>query len=136
MDRLIYPDLMKDHVTAFFTGKNPGADPDNLSRIMRIKNDQIYMPLQKHTDKIAIVESSVHPIIADAVITKEAGLLVGVQVADCVPILLYEKTKGIIGAIHAGWRGTAEAILKKTIKVVMDRFACTEDNIYIALGPA
>lgn len=136
MDRIIYPDLMKDRVTAFFTGKNPGADPDDLGRIMRIKNDQIYMPIQKHTDKIAIIESSLLPIVADAVITKEAGILVGVQVADCVPILLYEKTKGIIGAIHAGWRGTAEAILKKTIRIVMDRFACSEDNIYIALGPA
>ena len=136
MDRIIYPDLMKDHVTAFFTGKNPGAAPDDLGRIMRIRNDQIYMPIQKHTDKIAVVESSLIPIVADAVITKEAGILVGVQVADCVPILLYEKTKGIIGAIHAGWRGTADAILKKTIKVVVDRFACSEDNIYIALGPA
>ena len=136
MDRLIFPDLMRDHVTAFFTGKNPGADPDDLSRIMRIKNDQIYMPLQKHTDKIAVIESSLLPIIADAVITKETGILVGVRVADCVPVLLYEKTKGIIGAIHAGWRGTAEAILKKTIKAVVDIFACSEENIFIAIGPA
>lgn len=136
MNRLIFPDLIKDHVTAFFTGKNPGADPDNLSKILGIKADQIYMPIQRHTDKIALVESSLHPIIADAVITKEAGILIGVQVADCVPILLYEKTKGIIGAIHAGWRGTAEAILKKTIKAVIERFVCSEDNIYLALGPA
>lgn len=136
MDRLIYPDLMKEHVTAFFTGKKPGAETADLSRIMRIKNEQIYMPVQKHTDKIAVIGPSLLPVIADAVITKEAGIVVGVRVADCVPILLYEKTKGIIGAIHAGWRGTAEAILKKTIKVVMDKFVCSEDNIYIALGPA
>src|SRR5574340_1673097 len=64
MDRIIYPDLMKNHVTAFFTGKNPGADPDNLSRITGIKNDQIYMPIQKHTDKIAVIESSLLPIVA------------------------------------------------------------------------
>lgn len=136
MDRLIFPDLMKGHVTAFFTGKNPGAEPDNVSSIMKIKKDQIYMPVQKHTDKIAFIESSLHPVVADAVITKEEGILLGVKVADCVPILLYEKTKGIIGAIHAGWRGTAEAILKKTIKAVIDRFMCSEENIYIALGPA
>lgn len=136
MDRLIFPELMKDHVTAFFTGKNPGTDSDSLSKFLRIKKEQIYMPVQKHTDKIAVIESSFLPIIADAVITKEEGVLIGVQVADCVPILLYEKTKGILGAIHAGWRGTAEAILKKTIKTVMERFFCSEDNIYIAIGPA
>lgn len=136
MNRLIFPEFMKDHVTAFFTGKNPGSDPDNLSKILDINSNKIYMPIQRHTDKIAFIESSLHPMIADAVITKETGILLGVQVADCVPILLYEKTKGIIGAIHAGWRGTAEAILKKTIKVVIERFVCSEDNIYIALGPA
>jgi hypothetical protein len=136
MDRLIFPDLMKNHVTAFFTGKNPGADTDIIGKIINIKNNQIFMPVQKHTDKIVLIESSFSPVIADAVITKEADILIGVQVADCVPILLYEKTKGIIGAVHAGWRGTAEAILKKTIKAVMERFLCSENNIYIALGPA
>ena len=136
MDRLIFPELMKDHVTAFFTGKNPGADTDNLGKILKIADNKIYLPIQKHTDKIAFIESSLSPVIADAVVTTEPGILVGVQVADCVPILLYERTKGIIGAIHAGWRGTAEAILKKTIKAVIDRFVCSEDNIYIALGPA
>lgn len=136
MNRLIFPGLFENHVTAFFTGKNPGADTDILSKILKIRNDQVYMPIQKHTDKIIFLESSLSPMIADAVITKEAGILVGIQVADCVPILLYEKTKGIIGAVHAGWRGTAEAILKKTIKAVIDRFVCSEDNIYIALGPA
>ena len=107
---------MKNHTTAFFTGKSPGADPAHLSRILNITTDQIYMPIQKHTDKIAVIESSLSPLIADAVITKEPGILIGVQVADCVPILVYETTKGIMGAIHAGWRGTAESILKKTIK--------------------
>ncbi len=136
MNRLIFPDLMKGHITAFFTGKNPGAEPADISKILGIKTDRIYMPIQRHTDKIAVIESSLYPMIADAVITKEAGILLGVQIADCVPILLYEKKRGTIGAIHAGWRGTADAILKKTIKAVIDRSACSEDNIYIALGPA
>jgi YfiH family protein len=127
---------MKRHVSAFFTGKNPGADPEHLSKAMNINADRIYMPIQKHTDKIAVIESSLHPLIADAVITKEQGILIGVQVADCVPVLLYETTKGIMAAIHAGWRGTAESILKKTIKTVIDRYFCSAENIYIALGPA
>jgi len=136
MHRLIFPDLMKNQTTAFFTGKNPGADPAHLSKILNINADKIYLPIQKHTDKIAVIESSLHPVIADAIITKEPGILIGVQVADCVPILLYEATKGIMGAVHAGWRGTAESILKKTIKIMLDRFVCSEDDIYIALGPA
>lgn len=136
MDRLQFPDILKNHVTAFFTGKTPGVEPDNLCKILNIKHDQIYMPIQKHTDKIVFIESNLYPVVADAVITKKTGILIGVQVADCVPILLYEATKGIMGAIHAGWRGTADSIIKKTIKAVMDRFICSAENIYIAIGPA
>jgi len=137
MNSLIFPENMKDHVAAFFTGKKPGVSHDSLTRILKIKNDSIYMPVQKHTDRIVFLEStSLSPVIADAVITKESGILIGVQVADCVPILLYEKTNGIIGAVHAGWRGTAETILKKTIGAVIERYECSAKDIYIALGPA
>ena len=136
MNRLIFPELMKKHVTAFFTGRIPGADPAQLSKILNIDADRIFMPIQKHTDKIAVIEATYYPLIADAVITKEHGVLIGVQVADCVPILLYEKTKGIMAAVHAGWRGTAESILKKTIKTVIERYICSGENIYVALGPA
>jgi polyphenol oxidase len=137
MDRLIFPDLMKDHVTAFFTGKFPGADTAQLGRILNIGADRIYLPIQKHTDKVAIIESSFFsPVIADAVITKEPGIMIGVQVADCVPILLYEKTKGVMAAVHAGWRGTAESILEKTVKTMAERFFCSAEDICIAIGPA
>jgi polyphenol oxidase len=136
MDRLIFPDLMKNHITAIFTGKFPGADPAHLSRILNISTDKIYLPIQKHTDKIAVIESSLSPVIADAVITKEPGILIGVQVADCVPVLVYDKTKGVMGAVHAGWRGTAESILKKTIMTMTGRFFCSVDDICIAVGPA
>lgn len=136
MNSLISPDIIKNHITAFFTGKDPGADPDNISRILKIKKDDIFMPIQKHTDKILLIESSLEPEIADAVITERDGVLIGIQVADCVPILIYEKENGIIGAVHAGWRGTAEGILKKTIETIIDRFRSKTDNILIAMGPS
>lgn len=136
MDRLIFPDLLKNGATAFFTGKYPGADPDHIAELLHISADNIFMPTQRHTDKIAVIGLSAEPVIADAVITKETGILIGVKVADCVPILLCESSRGILGAVHAGWRGTASALLKKTLGLVMDRFSCRAENIYLAVGPA
>ncbi|MBI5640722.1 MAG: peptidoglycan editing factor PgeF [Nitrospirae bacterium] len=136
MNRLIIPDIFKGHVTGFFTGKDPGADVDAVAKILKIKKEAIYMPVQKHTDKIVLLESSPEPKIADAVITKEKGILIGIQVADCVPVLVYEKRSGIAGAVHAGWRGTAEEILKKTIKTIIDRFICDPADILLAIGPS
>lgn len=136
MHRLLVPDLFSPQVTAFFTGKIPGADPDALSRMLHIMRDRIYMPIQKHTDKVAVIDSSLEPVIADAVVTRRTGILIGVQAADCVPILLYDTAKGIMGAVHAGWRGTSGSILVKTVQTMRDRFSCSPEDITVAIGPA
>ncbi|MDH4232293.1 MAG: peptidoglycan editing factor PgeF [Nitrospirota bacterium] len=136
-EKIIIPPVFKDkHVKAFFTTKSSGVALKDISRISSVPPDKIFMPIQKHTDKIALIESTLYPVIADAVITRETGIVIGVQVADCVPILLYESEKGIMGAVHAGWRGTAESILRKTVKTFVDRFSCSAENIFIAMGPA
>ena len=104
--------------------------------MLRVKKEDIYLPVQKHTDKIILLESSREIKVADAVVTKETGVLIGVQVADCVPVLIYEKEKGIIAAVHAGWRGTAAGILKKTVVMIMERYVCGPKGFYIAVGPS
>ena len=56
-------------------------------------------------------------IIADAIITREKGVALGVVTADCVPILLFDYENKIVGCIHAGWKGAFSGILKKTIDI-------------------
>lgn len=136
LKRFICPDIFKGQVTAFFTGKDPGADLADIGGSLRIAPGNIYLPIQKHTDKIVLLESSREPLIADAVITREEGVLIGVRVADCVPVLFYEQERGIIGAVHAGWRGTAAGILKKAIITVAERFGGSAENILVAIGPS
>lgn len=127
---------MKAVASACFTGKNPGADLESIAKLYRTTKDHIYFPIQKHTDKVMVIEASPEPAIADAVITRQKGLLIGVQVADCVPILLCDPEKQVVGAVHAGWRGTAEAILKKTIHVFCERFFSNPAHILVAIGPS
>lgn len=136
MRRLIFPEIFKGEVTAFFTGKDPGADPGEVAGMLGIKKENIYLPVQKHTDKIVLLESLRETKIADAVVTTETGVLIGVQVADCVPVLIYEKEKGVVGAVHAGWRGTAAGILKKTLMMIMERYVCGPDGFQVAVGPS
>lgn len=120
---------------AFFTTKVSGCDKDAVSKIAGIALDNIYLPIQKHTDKVLIVDYDLEPKIADAVITNRKDILIGVQVADCVPILLHDMQKNVVAAVHAGWRGTAAEILKKTIKAMTDRFYTIPSDIVIAIGP-
>lgn len=136
MERLIFPEIFRNRVKAFFTGKVPGAEIERIAEILSMEKQKIYMPVQKHTDKILILDSCLEPKIADAVITSEKGILIGVQVADCVPVLIYDSRKHVAGAVHAGWRGTAEGILKKTIETMMDRYCSSASDISIAIGPS
>ncbi|MEK6581528.1 MAG: peptidoglycan editing factor PgeF [Nitrospirota bacterium] len=136
METLIYPDIFGSHTTAFFTGKSPGADLDRISNIASVSKEKIYLPIQKHTDKVLLLDSDFSPRIADAVITKGRGILIGVQVADCVPVLLSDTKKSVLGVVHAGWRGTAAEILKKTINSMCDKFSSVPEDIMIALGPS
>ena len=53
-----------------------------------------------------------------------------------MPILLYDAQKAVIGAVHAGWRGTANQILKNTLKIMQDKFRCSAENILVAVGPS
>lgn len=136
MDKLVIPDIFSKNVKAFFTGKAHGAETEKVSGLAAVEKQKIYMPLQKHTDKIVILDSDLEPRISDAVITHRKDLLIGVQVADCVPILLHDAGKNVVGAVHAGWRGTAEAIVKKTLQEMSGRFYSRPSDIIVAIGPS
>ncbi len=69
----------------------------------------------------------------DGFVTNEKGLLLTVKVADCVPILLYDGI-GVIGAVHAGWRGTVSGIAVNAVKKMISLGAAAE-NIKVAIGP-
>lgn len=137
-DNLIKPLIFThDGIRAFFTTHFLNDSLlENIGGIVDIPKENIYLPIQKHTNKIHVLESDFSPVIADAVLTAEKNILIGVQVADCVPILLYDRDKWIIGAVHAGWRGTAAHILKNTIRTMQERFSSSPKDILIAIGPS
>lgn len=136
MSGIIVPDIFKNAVRALFTRKSLGTDLDAISALLKIKKEDIFLPVQKHTDRIHILYADRTPVIADAVVTREQGVLLGVQVADCVPILMSERKRGIVSVVHAGWRGTAHGLLKKTIRLMQHKFDCRPKNIQMAMGPS
>lgn len=70
----------------------------------------------------------------DALITQEPGLLIGIQTADCVPILLVDETQKCIAAVHGGWRGAVGGIIGETLKKMKNR-GCNLAEIKAAIGP-
>jgi len=71
----------------------------------------------------------------DASTTTRAGLLLGVRTADCSPVLLVDRKKCVVAAIHAGWRGTLARIVTKTIGEMQMEFGNRPEDLLAAIGP-
>jgi YfiH family protein len=97
---------------------------------------------QFHSDVIYVADaptaegSTIDAPRADAVATRTEGLLLGVQTADCVPILLADTRHRVVAAIHAGWRGTLARVAVKTLGRMRMEFGTRAQDVVAALGPS
>ncbi len=92
---------------------------------------------QIHSDVIHLFDAApAEPCRGDASATNRRGLLLGVQTADCVPILLVDPKKRAIAAVHAGWRGTLQRIVAKAIGKMQMEFGTKPADLLAAIGPS
>ena len=92
---------------------------------------------QIHSDVIHLFEAApAEPCNGDASITSRPGLLLGVQTADCVPILLVDPKKRVVAAVHAGWRGTLQRIVVKAIGQMQMHYKSNPADVLAAIGPS
>jgi YfiH family protein len=71
---------------------------------------------------------------ADAALTDAPGLLVGIETADCLPVLLVDPVRRVAAGAHAGWRGTAAGVARRTVESLVADGSRAEDLV-AALGP-
>jgi YfiH family protein len=89
---------------------------------------------QIHSD---VIQDAAGPLgEGDALISNQPGVIVGVKTADCVPILLADPATGVVAAIHAGWRGSAQGIVASTVKALVARWKSDPRNVRAAIGPS
>lgn len=121
------------------TEENVSINRKLITDNIKINMEQLLIPTQCHTSNIQIIRSPYHEVNlseTDGIITNLTEVCIGVLAADCVPILLFDPVKTVIGAIHAGWRGTVKEIQKKAIQLMINHFGCNQKNILAGIGPA
>lgn len=110
---------------------------DGISNIQKLKGafdlEEICYLKQIHSDKIFKADNIVHE--GDALITNKKNYAVGVFTADCVPVLMYDKNKEIIAAVHSGWQGTLKEITYKTIIKMVEEYGANAADINVYIGP-
>ena len=138
------------HLSSMNIGMHRADAPENVLQNYQILADALGFTLEKcvlsrqiHSDIILQVGKEHHGAgllrpdltACDALITNEPDTALVVFTADCTPILLHDPITGAVGAIHAGWRGTAACIAAKTVAAMVDSYGCKPENIRAAIGP-
>ena len=134
---------------ALHTGENRSDIISNrkiLSSLFHAENDLHFIVAnQTHSDNIKVIElqktkgwESLGDAIedCDALVTHEKNIVLTILTADCVPILLFDREKKVIAAVHAGWKGTQSQILAKTVLKMKEVFACDPKDIIAGLAPS
>ena len=126
-----------------------GEREENVRENIRILSDALDFDMnalvttrQTHSDIVRVVTKADHISCfhrdypeCDALVTNTPGLALTVFTADCTPILFHDPVTGAVGAAHAGWRGTATAIVKNVVEAMVREFGCDPANIHAAIGP-
>ncbi|MGD1938051.1 MAG: peptidoglycan editing factor PgeF [Cyanophyceae cyanobacterium] len=135
-------DLLSPWCHGFFTRKFLPKAPAELTAALG-KNATVLRVKQVHGDRIltpteianaAPAPESIYPP-ADGVLAEDVNQGAWVCTADCTPALIGDLTTGMVSAVHAGWRGTAQKIVPKAIERLIDQGAKLE-TLRVALGPA
>jgi len=97
--------------------------------------DGLLRPMQVHGSAVVCAEACRAPSrpAADAVVSDEPGVPVGVVTADCVPILLASRSGRVVAAIHAGWRGLAVGVVAAAVEAVRARAG--SEALIAVVGP-
>jgi hypothetical protein len=93
-------------------------------------------PRQIHSDLIHCVsEIPGEQLVGDGLITREPGILLAIQSADCLPVVLVDTRLRAVGVFHAGWRGTVKRIVEKGVGEMRRSFSTRPQDIQAAIGP-
>jgi YfiH family protein len=117
-----------------------GADPAAWGRVaaeVSCPVTALHRVRQVHGARVWVVDAALtSPPEADALVTCVPGAALVVVTADCVPILLADPVSGAVGAVHAGWRGTAANIAGAAVETLADRWAVPAARLIAAIGPS
>ena len=134
--------------SGLFAGLNCGLGSSDQGEIVAINRarvaeamgvavDALATVRQVHSAEVAVLAEGEQPadvarLRADALVTNRPGIALAVLTADCQPILLADPQAGVIGAIHAGWRGTLAGVIEATVGAMSDLGA---RHVRAVIGP-
>lgn len=112
-----------------------------LARAFGTRIDKLVTVTQTHGTDLLVIDSPNSDyshflkLECDGIITNQPGIMIGVCVADCAPLILLDPVMKAAAVLHAGWKGTAGKIAQKGVEALVSLFGCDPSAILAAVGP-
>ncbi len=124
-------------------GDDPERVGENRSRAfaaLGVRAGSIYDVWQVHSAEVVCTDHPRPPELphlkADAILTDQPGVRLFMRFADCVPVLLYDPARRVVGLVHAGWMGTVKKIARAAVETMRARYRSDPGDILAAIGPS
>ena len=117
-----------------FHHKRPD-DRGGLSTLVGLNPNHVVKPKQVHSAEVKFVYTPGEIAATDALISKSNSIVLSIQVADCIPLFLADPLNGIIGLVHAGWRGIEKRIISDTVNIMVQKGGSRKEIIAF-MGPS
>jgi purine-nucleoside/S-methyl-5'-thioadenosine phosphorylase / adenosine deaminase len=142
---VLQSDVLRDHATHVFTsrarsfrGATEPADYRDLADVFGVEPMAIVRVKQVHGRAVVhVTREELVPDLpeADAIVSTDPSRVIVVRVADCVPILIADRQRRVVAAVHAGWRGTCAAVTAETIRAI-GTMGIPPADLVAAIGPS
>lgn len=132
--------------SGIFAGLNCGTGSSDISEVVTINRGRVAEAMGVGMPELVTVHQVHSPDVvhvtgpletrpaADAMVTATPGLALGILTADCQPVLFSDPVAGVVGAAHAGWRGTRDGVLEATVDAMVG-LGAKRENISAVIGP-
>lgn len=130
--------------TSLSAGDDPAAVYANRKRIARaLGAGRLVFPHQVHGRRVVALSTAVEDtpqrikaLKADGLATNQPGLWLAIQAADCQAVLLADPVRRVVANVHAGWRGSVENIVGRTVRTMARTYGCRPGDIRAGIGPS
>jgi len=120
---------------------NVEGNRSTLARAFELQTHQLLTVNQVHGNDILVIDQANYDLShfltleSDAIVTNQPGIMIGVLVADCYPVLLFDPQQRAVAVVHVGWRGAANGLLGKTVASLQSVFGSRPEQLLAAVGP-
>ena len=139
-DYIEFTTFNKFNIRILFTKKNYGSVPEKsreeVAKDFALKNKIIVSSHQTHSDNVVLVRENLDITYfenTDGILTSNKDVAILTKYADCLPVFIYDEESKIFGAVHSGWKGSYQEIVKKAIEKINPKDLLTI-NILFGIG--